>query len=115
MDRMGTAVFRLGVFFSFMLVVLLIAFSTNPNDERFQEYLEEKFENQPTQLGVVDEVLNALFSGPTASLMSTMSNRYNFGFFSVYEINFLGKQRVWIGAFNNFIELPQTESKLENT
>ncbi len=104
---------RGGLSFVLFIIILVIAYATNPSEEKFREYLHHKInEYAETQQDDLTGGLIKIFSGTAADLIPV--EKKDFYIFSVYREKLTEDESTFIGAFNHFFMLPQSEKPERN-
>ncbi|MBS1191365.1 MAG: hypothetical protein H6R10_3157 [Rhodocyclaceae bacterium] len=86
---------------------------TNPQKDRYEQFLQQQIAREATQQGGLTGVLGSLLGQLAGSLIAGTTTRNDYVFFSTYETR-VGNGRIRsVGALNNFLvlEMPATLKK----
>jgi hypothetical protein len=78
--------------------ILIILSATNPNEQRFKEFLKEDFKKQANKEGV------GILGKPIGWIAGLTTKRKNYVLFSSFEVDILGDKYTYIGILNHFIK-----------
>jgi len=93
-----------GLFFLFIIVILVIGYATNPSEEKFRLFFKEEIiKIADHEDNVVSENLLKIFSGTISNHQEIEQTDYYI--FSVYKIDLSESHLVYIGAFNHFYKI----------
>lgn len=106
-------IFSLLVFF----LVLGLMYITNPTKNDYTEFVKVQLDvkvNENNSPGKLDNIIGDVLSGAGARIASSMTERKEYYFASLYTLKTNGKTYNYLGLFSNFIPL-QTDNPLEDT
>lgn len=95
------------------LVILLLGFIvlylTNPTEEKFVKYYEERIEKMQKKEGWKEDVLTA------AKKVNLRMNvkRGDKIIYSIYTVNFFGEEEKYLGIATRFFDITKAEEKVE--
>lgn len=103
---------------AFLVLIAIILYLTNPSTNQFKQYLEDEFISQISNNQDSKSALMAskiLATKPIDYIkdffVDGLTKRDDYYFISIYKLNVLDNQLVFIGIFNNFILINGNEYK----
>ena len=100
-DLLKTIALALMPFLLLIMFVLLLS-STNPSREEFKQYMKKEFVQDSENQGFFSRLTTKIFASPAAWTIDELTDRYDYGLFSIYKTTLFDKEATYIGIFNNF-------------
>jgi len=88
-----------------LILVIVLLFSTNPSEQQFTSYLQDKIQEQAKGDETLTGDLARLFSGPVASLAGLGTVRKDYFLCSTYELSLPGEEQLFLGILDHFVKL----------
>ena len=86
-------------------VLAIVLFATNPSEYEFRQHLKDEINKEAAGKGAVARLLFRSLSSPVVAIATLDLQRQNFYLFSVYHMNIMEDEVVYIGVLGHFIQL----------
>lgn len=90
-----------------LLLVLVLLFATNPDEQQFKAFLRDRIMEQAEGDESLAGDLTRALSGPAASLAGMGTVRKDYYLFSTYKMELPGEEHLYLGILDHFIRLEE--------
>ena len=87
------------------LMAIVTLAITNPGKSRFGEFIQQQMNDNADDKGKVAESVTKIIDKPAALFMKLDAQRTNNVLFSVYNVELLNHNRVYVGILDSFVRV----------